>query len=67
MMIVEEKNIMKKLERVDSEVHSIMNELRGSKPKMTLKELRRLMKSKVKEDIDTTKVIREMRDKEYDL
>lgn len=77
---MEEKNIMKKLERVDSELHSIISELKGKeKPKMTLKEsrpekptmsleeLRETFGKSVKSDIDPTKLIRKMRDREYDL
>ena len=66
-MFMEETNIAKKLEQVDRELHSIIGELKTNKSKMTLKELRQLMKSHVKGDIDTTKLIREMRGKEYNL
>lgn len=66
---MEESIIMKKLENVDKELHSIMAELKTGKekPKMTLKELQHLMKSSVKHDVDTTKLIRKMREKKYDL
>jgi hypothetical protein len=66
---MEESLIMKKLENVDRELHSLMDNLKTSreKPAMTLKELQRLMKSSVKCDVDTTKLIRKMREKKYDL
>ena len=69
MIFVEETKIMKKLENVDRELHSIMSDLRTGreKPKMALKELQQLMKSHVKRDVDTTRLIRKMRDKKYDL
>ena len=64
---MEESIFIKRLENVDKELHSIMTELKNERPRMTLKELRRIMKSSVKYDIDTTKLIRKMRDKKYDL
>ena len=63
-----ESLVVKKLENIDRELHSIMDELKtGKKPAMTLKELQQLMKSSVKRDVDTTKLIRKMREKKYDL
>lgn len=65
-----ESLIMEKLEKVDAELHTILTELKSKEAKeskVSLEELRRLMKSHVKEDIDTTKLIREMREKEYDV
>lgn len=78
---MEETNIMRKLERVDSELHSIINELKGGKekpkivikeskpekPAMSLEELREAFGKSVKSDIDPTKLIRKMRDRKYDL
>ena len=58
---------MERLMNVDRELHSIMAELNTEKPKMSLREIQQLMKSSVKRDIDTTKLIRKMRDKKYDL
>ena len=62
-----ESLVVKKLENIDRELHSIMAELKNEKPKMTLKELQQIMKSSVKRDVDTTKLIRKMREKKYDL
>ena len=62
-----ESLVVKKLENIDRELHSIMAELKNENPKMTLKELQQLMKSSVKHDVDTTKLIRKMREKKYDL
>ena len=64
-----ESLVMKKLENIDRELHSVIEELKPSKekPAMTLKELQQLMKSSVKRDVDTTKLIRKMREKKYDL
>ena len=78
---MEEKNIMRKLERVDSELHSIMNELKTGKekpkivvrksktekPAMSLEELRDAFGKSVKSDMDPTKLIRKMRDRKYDI
>ncbi len=64
---MEKSLIMERLMNVDRELHSIMAELNTEKPKMSLREIQQLMKSSVKRDIDTTKLIRKMRDKKYDL
>lgn len=66
---MEKSLIMKKLENVDKELHSIMDELIVKKPGKvpSLSELNKLMEKDRISDIDTTKLIRGMRDKEYDL
>jgi len=69
---MEEALIIERLKDVDKELHSIMDELepKKSKPKkseLSLEELRELVSKDVKLDIDPTKLIRQMRDREYDL
>ena len=64
---MEEELIAKKLENVDRELHAIMNELKPKESKISLEELRELFSKHAKSDIDPTKLIRQMRDKEYDL
>lgn len=59
---------MKKLEKVDRELRSILTELKMEKPKsMTVSELNKLMEKDRILDIDSTKLIREMREKKYGL
>lgn len=69
MRTMAESLVVKKLENIDRELHSIMEGLKTGKekPSMTLKELQQLMKSSIKYDLDTTKLIRKMREKKYDL
>lgn len=59
--------IAKKLKNVDRELHSIMEELEVKKHKksLSLSELNKLMEKDRISDLDSTKLIREMRDKEY--
>ncbi len=60
------QSIMKKLETIDRELHLIISELKSEKPKsMKLSELNKLMEKDRILDIDSTKLIREMREKEY--
>ena len=61
--------ITKKLERFDRELHLLIDELKTENPKksMSLAELNKLMEKDRILDVDTTKLIREMRDKEYNL
>jgi len=59
--------ILERLVNVDRELHSIIDELKPKKPKMSLEELTELFSSSVKSDEDPTELIRKMRDKEYDL
>jgi hypothetical protein len=80
-MLMEETKIMKRLENVDRELHSIMADLKTGKekpkiaikkskpekPAMSLEELRDAFGKSVKSDVDPTKLIRKMRDRKYDL
>ena len=64
-----ESLVVKKLENIDRELHSLIDELKMKEPKksMSLAELNKLMEKDRVLDVDTTKLIREMRDKEYNL
>lgn len=64
---MEDVLILKRLENVDRELHSLIDELKTKESKKSLTEIRELLSSHVKLDIDPTKLIREMRDKEYGL
>ncbi|MBI3026566.1 hypothetical protein HYY70_00485 [Candidatus Woesearchaeota archaeon] len=65
---MEKTLFMKKLEKVDRELRSILTELKMEKPKsMTVSELNKLMEKDRILDIDSTKLIREMREKKYGL
>ena len=64
---MEEALIMERLKTVDKELHSIMDELETKKPELSLEELRERFSKDVKFDMDPTKLIRQMRDREYDL
>ena len=66
---MEESFIIKRLAKVDKELHSIMEELEVKKHKksLSLSELNRLMEKDRVLDVDSTKLIREMRDREYNL
>ncbi|MEK6887969.1 MAG: hypothetical protein AABX14_03435 [Candidatus Aenigmatarchaeota archaeon] len=66
---MEETNIVKRLRNVDRELHSIMEELEPKKQKrvLSLSELTKSMEKARISDVDSTKLIREMRDREYDL
>lgn len=67
-MSMEKTLFMKKLEKVDRELRSILTELKMEKPKsMTVSELNKLMEKDRILDIDSTKLIREMREKKYGL
>jgi len=63
---MDESVLMKKLERVDDELHSLMSELKRPKKPMPLSALNKLMEKDRVSDADSTRLIREMRDKEYD-
>ena len=54
---------------VDRELHSLIEELQSkqTEPEMSLEELRESLNSEVISDEDPTKLVRQMRDKEYDL
>ncbi len=61
-------SLEERLKSVDKELHSIINELKVRMPKkQTLSELNRIMEKDRIVGEDTTKMIREMRDKEYNL
>ncbi|HLD33966.1 hypothetical protein A3A21_03685 [Candidatus Jorgensenbacteria bacterium RIFCSPLOWO2_01_FULL_45_25b] len=60
-----ESLIVKRLVTVDRELHNLLDELRMKHPKMSLSQIRRLMKSA--SDEDPTVIVRKMRNKEYDL
>ena len=66
---MEESLIVERLKNVDKELHSIMEELEVKKHKksLSLSELNRLMEKDRVLDVDSTKLIREMRDREYNL
>ena len=67
---MEQSLLTKRLEKVDKELHLIIAELKNNKSikkLISLEELNKLMEKERVLDIDTTKLIREMRDKEYDL
>ena len=66
---MEEALIVKRLKNVDKELHLIMEELmvKGHKKSLSLLELNKLMEKDRILNVDSTKLIREMRDKEYDL
>ena len=64
-----ESLVVKKLENIDRELHSLIGELKTKEPKksMSLAELNKLMEKDRVLDVDTTKLVMEMRDKEYNL
>ena len=63
---MDESVIMKKLERVDEELHDLMSELKKPRKAIPLSALNKLMEKDRVSDADSTRLIREMRDKEYD-
>ena len=68
---MEEELLVKRLENVDREIHLIIEGLRLSTKKhkkvASLEELNKLMEEDRILDVDSTELVREMRDKEYDL
>ena len=64
---MEEALIVKKLRSVDKEIHSIMEELGVKKhaKSLSLSELNKLMEKDRILDVDSTELIREMREREY--
>ncbi|MDP3027462.1 MAG: hypothetical protein Q8N63_07165 [Nanoarchaeota archaeon] len=65
---MEESSVVKRLLNVDVELHSLIAELRVKKHnKLSLSKLNPLMEKDRISDIDSTRLIRQMRDKEYDL
>ncbi|MBN2251819.1 MAG: hypothetical protein JW724_07085 [Candidatus Altiarchaeota archaeon] len=64
---MEDVFILKRLESVDKELHSIINELRAKKSTKSLKEIRDLFGRSIKSEEDPTAIVRQMRSKRYDL
>ena len=62
-----EKSMRKRLEFIDKELHVLLDALQPKEARISPQEIRELLASKVKEDFDTTKLIRSMRNKEYDV
>ena len=54
---------LKRLEKVDRELHRVMDELKAKKPKKSLDEIRELFSSNVVSDADPTELIRAMRER----
>ena len=65
--IVESASILERLENVDTELHLIIEELKPRRSEMSLEDIRELLSSNLKSDIDPTRLIRQMREKEYEL
>ncbi len=61
------EQVVERLEKVDRELHLILGRLKESPQKrvLTLSQLNRLMEKEASAGVDTTKLIREMRDREY--
>ncbi|MFZ2456825.1 MAG: hypothetical protein WAX07_10145 [Candidatus Altiarchaeia archaeon] len=55
---------LKRLEKVDRELHRVMDDLKRKKPKKSLDEIRRLLSSDIISDADPTELIRAMRDRQ---
>lgn len=65
---MEDVAVMKKLESIDRELHSLMEGLKIGRHKTpSLSELNRLMESDRVSDEDSTKLIRKMRSRKYGL
>jgi hypothetical protein len=59
-------HIESRLEKVDREIHSILDDIRSHKMKQVkLADLISHIDSKVKRDVDTTRLIKSMRSKNY--
>ena len=64
---MEDTLVVKRLMDVDRELHSLIDELRPkTHKKLSLSELNKLMEKDRISDIDSTKLIRQMRDREYE-
>ena len=59
--------IESRLMKMDYEMHTLMREIRVSGKSITLNKLVHEIKSNLKEDYDTTELLKEMREKKYDL
>ncbi|MBN2251831.1 MAG: hypothetical protein JW724_07145 [Candidatus Altiarchaeota archaeon] len=64
---MKEASIIKKLESMDREIHSIMDELREKRDVPSLSELNRSMEKDLQSDEDPTELIRKMRRRQYSL
>jgi hypothetical protein len=65
---MKEAVILKRLEQVDREIHSLIDEIKLKKPKaLSLSELSGRMEKDRLSDEDSTKVLREMRDRKYSV
>jgi len=61
------KLIESRLMKMDYEMHTLMREIRVSGKSITLNKLVHEIKSNLKEDYDTTELLKETREKKYDL
>lgn len=60
--------IESRLEKVDREIHSLLDEIRSYRMKpIKLVDLVSRIDSKVKRDVDTAELIKSMRDRDYGL
>jgi hypothetical protein len=59
--------IRKRLEKVDKELHSLIEELNPKRQRMSLEELRELFNCDHVSDEDPTELIRKMRDRRYSV
>jgi len=65
--------LKKRLLRIDTDVHYLLGEIKGEKVKKTKKKsalqefekLRQSISSKIKEPVDPTQIVRDMRTKDY--
>ncbi|PKP54435.1 MAG: hypothetical protein CVT90_01295 [Candidatus Altiarchaeales archaeon HGW-Altiarchaeales-3] len=66
--VFNEELIVRRLMNLDRELHSIINELKVKRHKeLSLSELNKIMEKDRISDADSTKLIRQMRDKKYEL
>lgn len=56
-----------RLMKMDYEMHTLMREIRASGKTIKLNELVHEIKSNLKEECDTTELLKEMREREYEL
>jgi len=63
---MKEAILLKRLELVDRELHSLIDEIKLKKPKaLSLSELNECMEKDRLSDEDSTKILREMRNRKY--
>ena len=67
--IMQDSLVLERLEHLDRELHTVMADLRKREPKnkMSIDELSEKLGRERVSDEDSTELIREMREKEYDL